>query len=180
MKQELSLIKMQIKAERILSANRHNGIKKKALFLDFDGVINIYYAPDSEKYKEIEKQSEGNYNFADKECVKRISDLCLQYDLDVVISSSWRYSGLEYCRKYLQNAGMSKAVCIIGTTETDMMRNRAEEIYQYLIAHPQYAGMVVFDDCTMPQLSKVQVITNMIDGVDDKAIACAEEILRKF
>jgi len=61
---------------QIMKKNRKQGVTKIDLFLDFDGVINVFLLPGTEKYEEKAKQEV--FEFADKDCVKRVSDLCLE------------------------------------------------------------------------------------------------------
>jgi hypothetical protein len=73
------------------------------IFLDIDGVLNCqtFY----------ENRIKGGANVESpirnicKERVKWLNELCESTKAKVVISSTWRHSGLKYCKEILQEAG---------------------------------------------------------------------------
>ena len=81
--------------DTIADKNIRQGKKKYYLFLDFDGVINIWYKENDPRFK-LKSIKEDDSQFADIPSVKRLSDLCLKYNLNIVISSSWRFAGVGY------------------------------------------------------------------------------------
>ena len=101
---------------RILSDNRKKGIRKYALFLDFDGVIHVFYVEGTKKYRDALKRMKHNFDFVDPESLANVDRLVEKYDMDVIISSSWRYNGLDYCQKYLAKSGMKNNDHVIATT----------------------------------------------------------------
>ncbi len=158
----------------IMKKNKILGKKKIYMFLDFDGVINIFYKEGTPEYEALMKSK--YFEFADKKCVRRLSDLCLEFDIDVVISSSWRYSGVEYCTQYLREAGLDERVKVVGTTEEDF-HSRQEQIYNYLKKHLDFTGFVVIDDIDMTQLARYQVVTDIWEGLTEEKILEAKKIL---
>ena len=70
----------------------------KVIFLDIDGVLN---SEDLARRRITDFQGWNDttntkfYDFIDENAVKLISDLCEQYNIKLVISSSWRLSTLE-------------------------------------------------------------------------------------
>ncbi|MBR2067020.1 MAG: hypothetical protein IJ875_01995, partial [Solobacterium sp.] len=106
--------------------NKRKG--KIYLFLDFDGVINILG-----NLEDLENEEE--YDFCDAKAVKRISDLCLNFDIDIIISSSWRFSGLDFCREYLVQHGLDEKVRVSDVTQSVSLMSREEDILQYLYEH---------------------------------------------
>jgi len=165
---------------QIMKKNRKQGVTKIDLFLDFDGVINVFLLPGTEKYEEKAKQEV--FEFADRACVKRVSDLCLEKDCRIIISSSWRFAGLDYCRDYLYKAGMDERVEIADVTESDAFRARDEEIMDYLLSHQDFAGFLIFDDGRMPNLPEYEILTDPTVGYDEsqdqKARAMIEAMLK--
>lgn len=97
------------------------------IFLDIDGVLNCqtYYA--SEAFK---KQDEHPYNQICKERVEWLNELCRETNARVVISSTWRMSGLEYCKDTLEECGATFE--IIGATPVSNHRVRGVEIQEWL------------------------------------------------
>lgn len=88
--------------------NIKNGKKKYYLFLDFDGVINIWCREEKDPLFKVRSIKEDDCQFADIPSIKRLSDLCLKYDINIVISSSWRFAGVGYCQRYLKKCGLKK------------------------------------------------------------------------
>lgn len=73
------------------------------IFLDIDGVLNceIFYKERGERKMNIEHQQNNI-------CTKRVgwlNKLCEETKAKVVISSTWRHSGLDYCKDVLQKSG---------------------------------------------------------------------------
>lgn len=68
----------------------------KVIFLDIDGVLNS----DNYMHKLIDKNvreyENDIYQFIDDNAVNIVVDLCEQYDLKLVITSSWRSNNLKY------------------------------------------------------------------------------------
>ena len=103
---------------------------KRIIFLDIDGVLNcqLFY----DKRGKSESIIEHPDNQICKERVAWLNKLCEDVDASVVISSTWRHSGLEYCRGVLQRAGAT--FDIIGITP-DLRGGgcvRGNEIYQWI------------------------------------------------
>ena len=73
------------------------------IFLDIDGVLNcqLFYT-NRKKSKSIIKHPQNEI------CTERIewlNQLCKDVNAKVVISSTWRHSGLDYCKDALTKAG---------------------------------------------------------------------------
>lgn len=77
----------------------------RALFLDFDGVINTYDVTrrDVDCVMVYDQSSTDLYNDA---MARRVDKLCKKYNLSIVISSSWReyytFDELEYILRYMR------------------------------------------------------------------------------
>lgn len=166
--------------EQVMLDNQKKGIEKIYLFLDFDGVINVFYEEGTEAYKKKEKEAAENFDFADYDCIKRLDALIDAYPIKVIISSSWRFGQLKQCRQYLTKAGLKNTKAVVDTTQMDELQSRSADIEQYLLEHPDYSGFLIFDDLDLPDLQKYLVQTNPMIGYDEKAAARAKRILRKF
>jgi hypothetical protein len=164
----------------IIITNRSKEIERYCLFLDFDGVINVFIDPDTENAEEILRKKASEFDFADRDCVHRLDQLLHDYPIDVVISSSWRRSGLDYCAQYLKKTGLKNLDTIVGTTETDYNTSRPEHIARYLLAHPQYSGFLIFDDDPMPDFEDVSVLTHPFRGYDEERDEKARSIIAHF
>lgn len=119
-------IKGKTKADFRGWLNRRRGIDKIYGFLDFDGVINLYNFDISDD--EVVKEKARTNEFYDLDCVANLSSLCLRYDIHLVVSSSWRYSGLPYCIEYLNKAGLDPRIDVCGMTETDWGTYRVQHV----------------------------------------------------
>ena len=77
---------------------------KNIIFLDFDGVLNC-----QDFYQKLQREQALNTIGTQKDIdpwrVSLLNTLCKDTNSSIVISSSWRYSGLEYCKKALKLAG---------------------------------------------------------------------------
>lgn len=164
----------------ILSHNRQKGIRKYALFLDFDGVIHVFYVEGTKKYREALKRLKRNFDFVDPESLANLDQLVEMYDMDVIISSSWRYNGLDYCQKYLAKSGMKNSDHVIATTQKEDYLDRRLEIVQYLKEHPVYSGFLVLDDMAMPEFRRSDIHTDPTVGFDEKKLDQAEKVLKRY
>lgn len=156
--------------------NRLEGKSYRVLFLDFDGVVNVPYEYGTPEYNAA--MEEGVYDFFRPEIVVRLNRLIHDYDLHVVISSSWRYSGIEFCQNSLKNAGFDEDVVIQGTTAlSEGFPPRWSEILEYTEAHPEISEILILDDIPMKKLSEFAVQTNFEDGYTDQSDHMARYIL---
>ena len=119
--------------------------KYNIIFLDYDGVISI---PSDNFYE----------NVANPDAIKYLNQLCLDFDFDLVISSSWRkyhnYKDLFY------SFGIDKRIKIIGCTEIND-KNRVEQIKDYIRDHKnEIDKFLILDDAYFPgELGKHHVQT---------------------
>lgn len=176
----LKLMHALHQCEKTAAHNRQNGRSKIYAFLDFDGVINVFYPPGSSQYEHLVELSKQNvpFQFSDEDCLKRLSSLCLDYDINLIISSSWRYSGLAYCQDYLVKGGLDKNVKVTGMTSDVIGKTREELILRYLQEHPDYSGFLILDDMPMPHLYKYLVHCDSMHGYDEKQDEKARQILQ--
>ena len=162
--------------EKQMRKNRNRQAVHRLLFLDFDGVVNVPYEYGTPEYDAA--MDAGVYDFFRPEIVVRLNRLIHDYDLHVVISSSWRYSGIEFCQRSLQNAGFSPDVMIEGTTAlSEGIPPRYEEILDYLESHPDVSEFLILDDIPMHALSPYAVQTVFEEGYTEKADQNGRRIL---
>jgi hypothetical protein len=125
----------------------------KIIFLDIDGVLN-HEAFYKERY---EKRNDGNaiehpYSEIDPKCVDNLNTLITDTNAKIVISSTWRHSGLSYCEDVLGYHGFMGE--IIDITPSSPTRFRGLEILDWvksneeLIGEPHYnfTEYVILDD----------------------------------
>lgn len=158
-------IKLLISIKNLLKENQKNFPQKNLLFLDFDGVINIPIK-DYEQYNEEELIN--LYSFGNKTCMDNLNILCATFDFQIVISSSWRISGLKYCEKYLLESGLNTNIPIIGETKLYGFNKRFYEINDYLINHPDFTNFFILDDLHMGPLHIFALQTNFQEGLSDE------------
>ena len=168
--------------EAMLAGVRNNcrkGSTHRLLFLDFDGVINVPYAPGT---PEFEKAMQGLTNdFFRPEIVARVNRLCRDYGLAAVITSSWRCSGLDYCLDHLYRAGFDKAIALEGMTDTDdPLFRREDEIYRYVRRAGDVSAFLILDDIPMDCYRENEVCTDFEIGYDDTCDARARELLERM
>lgn len=151
--------------QEIISQNKANPDKKIYLFLDFDGVINVFLNPESEEYEQMLK--EEVFDFANRGCVKRLSDFCLAYPIEIVIASSWRFSGVDYCRNYLLKYGLDEQVKFAGTTQAEILQRRQQDIALFLVEHPDFSGFLIVDDIPMLEFGENDIVVDPLKGFDE-------------
>lgn len=112
----------------------------KIVFLDFDGVINSLIW-----HKNHYNEWEIKY-LANEQAIQWVSEFCEKYDYKIVISSTWRYDGLDDCIKYLKGYGLRDNIDIIDITPILHGKQRGDEITEWLNNHPEVERYLIFDD----------------------------------
>lgn len=176
----LHLQKQIEEVKKILQANRRKGIQKYALFLDFDGVIHVFYKEGTLKYEQALKRMQNHFDFVDPEALENVDRLIENYNLDIIVSSSWRYNGLSYCREYLKKSGMKNYKTVIDTTQTESYMDRRLEITEYLLEHPVYSGFIVLDDIPMTEFKGSYISIDPTEGFDEDKFEQASQVLRRY
>ena len=163
---------------RQMLRNRIENRIHRVLFLDFDGVVNVPYEYGTPEFDAA--MAQGVYDFFRPEIVERLDKLIHDFDLHVVVSSSWRYSGMEFCQNSLRNAGFSKDVIVEDLTVlSEGMPPRYLEILEYLEDHPRISEILILDDIPMHGLSDFAVQTVFEDGYTEEADKEARAILNR-
>jgi hypothetical protein len=143
----------------------------KALFLDFDGVLN--------SHKSWLRDKPEIWNHIDPEAMENLKEILARIsELKIVISSTWRFMmPLEKFRDFLQGFEIEKNR-IIGYTPGRMSRYRGHEIKSWLAENPEVEKFVILDDDNdMNPLLKHLVQT---DGKVGLTKADAEEVIRRL
>ena len=167
------------RVRQILAETREKGIRKYAMFLDFDGVIHVFYVQGTPQYEAAMKRMKSKLDFIDPDSLANVDAVVGEFDMDIIISSSWRYNGLDYCRKYLQKSGMKHADHIVDTTQDEQFLDRRIEIAEYLITHPIYSGFVVLDDIIMKEFEGSYIRINPTIGFNEERYQHTRRILEK-
>lgn len=118
----------------------------KVIFLDIDGVLATWAS--------LKRQIEldGMYGFQ-KECVDNMNELIEKSGAEIVLSSTWRFKGLDWFNPFAKKQGLCKE-CIdvtghnTGKTEGGFYTagTRGSEIKEWLSKHPEVDSFVIIDD----------------------------------
>jgi hypothetical protein len=113
----------------------------KIIFLDIDGVLNheLFYKERFEKRYE-EGAISYPYSEIDPTCVENLNTLIEETGAKVVISSTWRHSGLEYCKDVLEFHGFKGEIIGITPSSKCCMCKRGNEIHQWLNDNRELIG----------------------------------------
>lgn len=142
----------------------------KVLFLDFDGVLNLW--PNPSRSGDFHKPS----------CINLEYLLNKVPDLRVVVSSSWRHFGYEAVRDILKSNGIDPRR-IIGITGDEKAANgksnRGYQIESWLKKHPEFKKYAVVDDESydMSPVSKHLAKTDKYVGLTQAIVEKLMEIL---
>ncbi len=152
--------------EKILKNNRKQQQKSlseerdNVLFLDYDGVINI-----------------DPYNFGnkpyDEHCMANVNRLCKEFNLKIVVSSSWKNYPDYQSRLYV--SGLDESITILGKTDTFGFRE--EEIKEYIKEHIHINKFIVLDDARLDELTPYHVRTKFHEGFNDQKYEEARKLL---
>jgi hypothetical protein len=126
----------------------------KIIFLDFDGVLNHekFYKERFEKRHEEGAMSYPNSEI-DPLSVSNLNELISETGAKVVISSTWRHSGLEYCQTALEFHGFKGEIidvtpdlrsenCLRGNEILKWVKDNEESVGPYY----NFTEYVILDD----------------------------------
>ena len=150
----------------------------KVIFLDIDGVLN------TEKYimdllhKNLSTQDSDWCDFFDPKCIAKLKEIIDQTGAKIVISSTWRFLGLDILRKKFEERGVSGEI-IDKTPLSRSMRERGYEIQAWLDNHEEVESYVILDDDVdmLPSQLKNLVVTSWKDGISNENVKQAIKIL---
>lgn len=158
----------------------------KVIFLDIDGVLN---SEDLARKRIADFRGWNDttntkfYDFIDENAVKLISDLCEQYNIKLVISSSWRLSTLEKTIDDFSSDYMlllhPLVPFIIGITPRVESQIRGEEIAIYLQQNSNITDYCIIDDSDMlKEQTSNFVQTSFWHGLTNEHIPKIKSILK--
>lgn len=152
----------------------------KVIFLDMDGVLNC---------ADTFNQPRSGREVVDDAKVALLAGLIERTGAKVVVSSTWRFSGLGFMRDVLKRYGLANADDVVIDCTPDATRlshygsnyltpPRGQEIGLWLADHPEVEAFVILDDDAdmttfMPQLVK----TTFQKGLLPHHVAMAESLL---
>lgn len=115
------------------------------IFLDVDGVLNceLFYEQRIKKTPSTKLEHD-----IDQFCPKRIgwlNRLCEETGAKVVLSSTWRYSGLEYCRNIFKEVGATFEIIDITPKMVANGFVRGNEIRYWIMKNKELLGYDVSD-----------------------------------
>lgn len=115
------------------------------IFLDIDGVLNcelFYLNPKRKKTRpKIELPDEN----LDRERISWLNGLCERVDAKVVLSSTWRFSGIEYCRNILKQCGATFEIIDVTPNLHHEGCVRGNEIHHWIKENDELLGCHYFD-----------------------------------
>lgn len=154
------------------------------VFLDIDGVLNV-----DDHYISLVMENEncGTKNIVRDEfghvfspsAVRWLGILVEKFGLKIVISSDWRYSGLEWCQNLWKTRNLPGEVVGITPIPTRALRSRGQEIRIFLDTHPEIENYVIMDDNFdfLPEQTCHTVIVDETCGINYDCYRAAKDIL---
>ena len=138
----------------------------KIVFLDIDGVMNNFT---SRNFKDV---------FSDKSCENLNHILRELPEVQLVLSSSWRYKGLEYVKEVFHKNGIDKSRLVDMTEKGNGLRG--VQIQDWLDKHKEVEHFVAIDDETqdMGNLANHVIKVNGFIGLTMKEVTQAIQHLK--
>lgn len=168
--------------------------EERFLFLDIDGVINtimIYDKPIENRrmickdgfYFELNYPNDGRVS--NEYAVRWLSKLCLEYNLKIVITSTWLIGhSLSEIKSCLYFSGLNKDIEIIDGCFTNQFKNRGIQIESWFLLKeidPNKSIFVILDDDKDMQGFKYDFISYLIHcntytgfGIQEYQEACSK------
>jgi len=136
----------------------------KVIFLDIDGVLNVIPTK-FDKY--------GAYFGPDDHFVKNLARLINETDAKIVISSSWRMSGLQNMKDMWKDRNLPGEV--IGITPNHMMKTgttlqRGKEIDEWLSQHEVERYVILDDDNDMEKHQRKYFVRTFKNTKDEDCV----------
>ena len=134
------------------------------LFLDYDGVVSLEFSMELLR------------SVMDKNCIENVNKLCKEFDLKIVVISSWKNES-DY-QDMLYDGGLDRSIEILGKTE-ELYGPREEEVKKYLEDHIYIDKFIILDDRVFKELRDYQVKPDSHIGFDEEKYREAVELLKK-
>lgn len=125
----------------------------KVIFLDIDGVlVNRHFWFKLQAQNKKPRDEEHTHLF-DPVCISNLNELVEKTGAKIVISSTWRYLGIDRLREIFKRRNMLGD--IIGLTTIERFEDvssiysgesRGRQIQEYLDTHPEIENYVIIDD----------------------------------
>lgn len=147
----------------------------KVLFLDIDGVLNSIAT--------FKSRSRNGRERIDPACVQLLDQVIDATDARIVVSSTWRFSGLDYVRHVLVRFGLRNADAIMDVTPrlpapvaADAALERGLEIGAWLRGRQDVEAFAIVDDDAdmgpfLPRLVQTSFETGMTGDHTERLIA---------
>lgn len=125
-------------------------MKKRIIFLDFDGVVNTIYYRYYKRFKKYQMRyaasADGIVN--NRQAIQWLNELYDKYPYDIVVTSTWRLH--SNCIQILYNSGLNKKIKIIGYTPYLEGKTRGEEIKKWIEDNNyiNFNNFIILDDDT--------------------------------
>ena len=111
----------------------------KVIFLDIDGVLNIY----SPAYCTSRFSSDGSIKHIEEHLVARLMWIMEQTDAVICISSSWR-GNMDDLQEQMEKSGFTKWDRVVG--KTPRLHNRGDEIAAWMANRTDIEKYIVLED----------------------------------
>lgn len=105
----------------------------KILFLDIDGVLNC-----NDYYVRGTRDAPHPLSEICPLAIDHLNKIVAETGCNIVISSTWRHSGVDYCINVLKECGFTGMVLGITPHLREEWAERGNEIYKYLLDHKLY------------------------------------------
>lgn len=160
---------------------------RRIIFLDIDGPVlsprymmvkrrfnnkDIKFNGLTEKFKTI---AEDHFHLADPAAVMMITDLVLETDAKIVISSVWRLRGYEQFVEDFESFGFDRSLLHPDWRTTGKsFKRREDEILLWLDRHPEVERFVTVDDEQLDFDTHIQVcaVNGFLVDNYDQAYEC--------
>lgn len=153
---------------------------RRVCFLDVDGVLNsVLYLQQAENMNHVEANWAPGMRYdpalmIDPVLVARLNAILEGLDVDVVLSSSWRWAfSIEQMRSFLSRRGFTGRLVDF----TPSIGLRHTEIATWLAAHP-VDRFVILDDMRTAGDTMEDHFVEMADGLEEEHVKRARAILR--
>lgn len=150
-------------------------LMNRVLFLDVDGVLNC----PNEVWAKFHNLQNNPSDQINQEMFDRLVKTCNDNGLNIVLSSSWRYS--EQYRTTIVNKLIEACLKVVGFTKIDVFTWRHEEIQDWLNENDVDAFVIVDDmrSASNSKLDRYFVQTNGSIGLTDKDCEKITNIIQK-
>jgi len=150
----------------------------KIIFLDIDGVLNS-----ADYYKKVAKKGK-DWNRFNPLAVEIIKRLVVEFNSEIVITSSWRFGAVKELKNELIKSGLIKHLHKDWKTPVihPSSQSRGNEIRTWLENHKQVDNYIIIDDddnILNEQMGNF-IKTDINEGITEKHYYSARDIFSKI